>query len=264
MDEDFFSDDATLDALPEDELQALEDAAVRGTQFAQSQVQPQRPQQKHKQQLQYQQYQYYYTRRTPASPRLPSQLPVGPPQQQQRARFQQRQTEYRQPTPSGYQQLPTLPYTNHQQNLPQQYQPAPLPPLVDNLPSSDDYGGFDEATELWDSVAPKAQVQEQPYIDRGDGEVGQVFDEYRDNQQYTNGASVYNDRVLVCGGEEMVGIEGEPDYYAGQQLLQQRGLQQESIHMKELKEMIEQVYKLQKRLYPTPQLHTATNHSPRI
>lgn len=240
MDEDFFSDDATLDALLEDELQALEDAAVRGTQFAQSQVY-QQPQQKLKQQLQYQQYQYYCNGGNPPPPKLPSQLPVGPPQQQQRARYQQRQTEYR---PSGYQPLPTLPYTNRQESQPQdrqQYQPAPLQLLVDNLPSSDDYGGFDEATELWDSVAPKTEVEEQLYMDRGDGEAGQKFDEYRDGQQYTNGDAVYDDRVPVGGGEEMVGVEGDPDYHVGQQ--------QEPIHMKELREKIEKVYKLRKRLF---------------
>lgn len=236
MDEDFFADDATLDALPEDELQALEDAAVRGTQFAWSQV---RPQQKHKQQLQYQQYQYYRAGRTP---QLPFQLPVGPPQQQQQARYQQRQTEYQRSTPSDYQTLPTLPYPNSQQGQPQdrhQYQPAPLQPSVDNLPSSDDYG-FDEATELWDLVAPEAQVEVLPYMGGGEGEVGLVFDEYGDGQQYTNGDDGGD-------GEEMVGVEGGLDYHANQQLLQQ---QQESIHMRELKEIIERVWKLRRRLCP--------------
>lgn len=76
---------------------------------------------------------------------------------------------------------------------------------------------------------------------RGDREAEQTFDEYRDGQQYTNGDAVYDDRVPAGGGEEMVGVEGDPDYYVGQQ--------QEPIHMKELKEKIEKVYKLRKRLF---------------
>lgn len=251
MDEDFFSDDATLDALPEEELQALEDAAVRGTQ---SQIHPQqKPQQKHKQQLQYQQYQYYCPGRTSPSPLLPSQLPVGPPQQQQRVRYQQRLTEYQRLIPPGYQTLPTLPYTNRQQN-----HPVPLPTSLDNLPSSDDYGAFNETTELLDSVAPKAQVEEPTYMDGGNGDMEQVFGEYGAGQQYMGGGAVYNDSVLSGGGgeemvgEEMVGIERDPDYYANQLLLRQQGLHQEAIDIKELKETIEKVYTLRRRLCLSP------------
>lgn len=259
MDEDYFADDATLDALPEDELQALEDAAVRSTQFAQSQLQQvqQQSQQKQRQQQQYRQYQYYQSGRIQKQQLPPPQLPVGPPRQQQQARYQQRQTEYQRPIPSDYQTLPTLPYTNRRVGETQQCQPAPLPPPVENLPSSDDYGGFDETTELWDSVAPEAQPQDdQQYFGGGDGYGGQGLSGYSVNgqQQYENNNAVYgNERVALVGtsGEEMMDVEGvvevNPDYYANQQLQQQQEKQlqqQDSIHMRELREMIGQVCKL--------------------
>lgn len=93
-------------------------------------------------------------------------------------------------------------------------------------------------------------------MDRGDGEVGQTFDEYRDGLQYTNGGAVYDDRAPVGCGEDMVGVERDPDYYTGQQ-----GLQQEPIHMKELKEKIEKVLNYESGY--SPQLYTPTNHNSR-
>lgn len=90
------------------------------------------------------------------------------------------------------------------------------------------------------------------------GDIEQVFGEYGAGQQYMGGGAVYNDRVLSGGvgeemvGEEMVGIERDPDYYANQLLLRQQGLHQEAIDIKELKETIEKVYKLRRRLCPSP------------
>lgn len=128
---------------------------------------------------------------------------------------------------------------------------------MENLPSSDDYGGFDETTELWDSVAPEAQPQDdQQYLGGGDGYGGQGLGGYSVNgqQQYENNNAVYgNERVSLVGtsGEEMMDVEGvvevNPDYYANQQLQQQQEKQlqqQDSIHMRELREMIGQVCKL--------------------
>lgn len=90
-------------------------------------------------------------------------------------------------------------------------------------------------------------------MDGGGGDVEQVFGEYGDIQQHINGDVVYNDRVFAGGGgEEMVGVERDPGYYANQQLLQHQGLQQDVVHMKELKETIEKVYKLRGQLCPSP------------
>lgn len=125
---------------------------------------------------------------------------------------------------------------------------------MENLPSSDDYGGFDETTELWDSVAPKAEDGQQ-YLDGGDGYGGQVVDDYDVNgQHYENNDVVYNDDgAALAGGsgeEEMMGVEGagiDQNYYTNQQLLQQdQQLQQQRdfIHFRELKETIEKVGKL--------------------
>lgn len=224
MDEDFFSDDATLDALPEYELQALEDAAVKGTQYpVQSQFQLQSQQQQHRQQ----QYQYYHNGR------------AQPPLQRQQARYQQRQTEYQRSKTSGYQTFPTLPYTHRVQNQlqdTQQYISAPAP--LESLPSSDDYGGFDETTELWDSVAPEAQPQDQQqYYAEGYDTGRQDLNGYVDGQRYIDDAVYEDNRVDLVGGggreEEMMGAEAG----VGKVYQQPEQQQQDSISLEKFKEV---------------------------
>lgn len=221
MDEDFFSDDPTLDALPEDELQALEDAAVKSTQQpVQTQYSLHPIQQNQYQQSQYQQAQpdsraisrgppYYNYAKPP-----PPQLPVGPPQQQQQSKIQQWSTNYNQYRPYNHQR-------NNQLPTPQNYIRKIIPRVPENAPSSDDdYGGFDETSELWDAVAPKAQTQtltqdlnDQQYYAEDNGEVdqGRRFDNSAGAYHLASNNPAHDDRVSLVGGDVMVGVELETE-----------------------------------------------------
>jgi hypothetical protein len=222
MDEEFFSDDPTLDALPEDELQALEDAAVKGTQHP---VQTQYSLRPIQQNDQYQQFQYqqaqpdsraigrqppYYNYTKPSPP----QLPVGPPPQQQQSKIQQWSSNYNQYRPYNHQR-------NNQLPTPQNYIRKITPRVPENPPSSDDdYGGFDETSELWDAVAPKAQTQtltqdlnDQQYYAEENGEVdeGRRFDNSAGSYHLAGNNLAHDDRVSLVGGDVMVGVELETE-----------------------------------------------------
>ncbi|KAI5839223.1 hypothetical protein DFP73DRAFT_216159 [Morchella snyderi] len=217
MDEDFFSDDLTLDALPEDELKALEAAAEKDTQQPiQTQYSVHPIQQNQYQQSQYQQAQpdpraigrqppYYNYAKPP-----PPQLPVGPLEQQHQSKIQHWSSNYNNYRPYN-QQLPT----------PQNYIRKIAPRVPENPPSSDDdYGGFDETSELWDAVAPKAQTQtltqdlnDQQYYAEENEEVdgGRRFDNYSGARHLASNNPAHDDRVSLVGGDVMVGVELETE-----------------------------------------------------
>ncbi|KAG0129638.1 hypothetical protein HOY82DRAFT_404739 [Tuber indicum] len=213
MEEDFFSDGETLDALPEDELQALEDAAISSTQAraaAQSHTQYQQfppPQRQQRPQQQWQQPprgQYL----SPASSlpaaaapaqRRPYQRPFKPPLQQQRSVVE-------------YETLPTLPYVSG----PLTSQPAQPPPAeVEVEAASSDYGPIDFdleiAEELLDDVAPRAEGERNGIgIDGGGGGGEQyIYNEGQFNGEYIGRryANEYGEHVQEDGDHRMTDEE---------------------------------------------------------
>jgi len=215
MEEDFFSDDETLDALPEDELQALEDAAISSTQARAAAVAaaaatatqqshhqqyhhrlplPQRgpwPQQYQQQQRQSAQQQHQYLSPTsslsaaaPPVQRRPYQRPFKPPLLLQR------------PAVVEYETLPTLPYVSAPP-VPLQVQPPPVETEIEVEAASSDYGAIDFdleiAEELFDDIAPKVESEGNGIGIGGSGSGEQyMYDEGQFNGElvgggYTNG-----------------------------------------------------------------------------
>ncbi|KAG0635354.1 hypothetical protein HOY80DRAFT_982139 [Tuber brumale] len=214
MEEDFFSDGETLDALPEDELQALEDAAISSTQARaaaqQSHHQYQRlppPQRQKWPQQQWQQPpqgQYLSPASSlpaaaPPVQRRPYQRPFKPPLQQQRSVVVE------------YETLPTLPYVSGPLTS-QQAQPPPAEVEVEVEAASSDYGPIDFdleiAEELLDDVAPKAE-------DEGNGTgIGGGGEQYMYNEGQFNGehigggyANGYGEHVQEDGDHRMIDEE---------------------------------------------------------
>ncbi|PWW73947.1 hypothetical protein C7212DRAFT_365446 [Tuber magnatum] len=196
MEENFFSDDETLDALPEKELQALEDAAISSTQARAAAVAvqqsyhkyqqlppPQRQQwpQQYRQQQQQQPPQDRYFSPAPSLPaaappvqRRPYQRPFKPPLQQRR----------QEPVIVEYETLPTLPYVSP---APQQVRPLPAEVEVEVEAASSDYGPIDFdleiAEELFDDAAPRAEGE-------GNGRGGGGGEQYVYDEGQFNGEHI--------------------------------------------------------------------------
>jgi len=190
-DEDFFSDDTTLDALGEHELRALEEEAVKSTQqhFAHNDDCYVHPPRYH-----YQNPPQHMGARTTAF-KPPRQQNV--PQREQRSNYQRPSTNYVSysqqrgaattsnhphlhqqpfvpPHRGGhtYTEEPTLPA--HVSNTAMANYQGPVTPLDDVSSDYGDIDGLEESTELWEETAPTAlnahnEVQEYPVIGGGAG-----------------------------------------------------------------------------------------------
>lgn len=232
MEEDFFSDDETLDALPEDELQALEDAAISSTQaraaavaaaaaavpetqqshhqqYHQQLPLPQRgpwPQQYQQQQRQQHQYLLPASSLSAAAPpvqRRPYQRPFKPPLLLQR------------PAVVEYETLPTLPYVSALP-APQQVQPPPVETEIEVEAASSDYGAIDFdleiAEELFDDIAPKVESEGNGIGIGGSGSGSgeqYMYDEGQFNGEHVGGgyANGYGEHVQEDGDHKMTDEE---------------------------------------------------------
>lgn len=245
-DEEFFSDDATLDALDEDQLRALEEEAVRSTQQSEQHFAHNDDHYVHPPQYHYQNPSQHLGVRTTA---------FKPPRQQNvQQRQQQQQNNYQRPPSSyvPYSQLQrgaatTTTASNHLKPHQRPFVPPQrggysyieeptLPAYVSNTATakhqvpvtvdevSSDYGdieGLGESAELWEETAPTAlnahhEVQEYPVIGGG-ADVYQPAEGVQDwIEQQEELGQIVEDVVMANSQHDTTGATTN-DVYAQQQ-----------------------------------------------